>query len=75
MKQMVAYMNHPLLQWVVVVKPEGLDLDTNSLPIEEEGKMRLKNVSSLREALDYVRETATAVDWSLANMAFFPNYE
>jgi hypothetical protein len=72
MKQMVPYMNHPLLRWVVVVKPEDLELDTASLPVEHEGAGWLKNVASLGEALGYLRQTATDVRWQQADSTFFP---
>jgi hypothetical protein len=75
MKQMVSYMNHPLLRWVVVVKPETLILDTSSLPIEKEGETQLKNVSSLREAIRYLRETTSGLEWGQADVTFFPNTE
>ncbi len=73
MKHMVPYMDHPLLRWVVVVKPESLALDTSSLPIEKEGETQLKNVSSLREAISYLRETSSGVKWEQADVTFFPN--
>jgi hypothetical protein len=73
MKQMVSFMNNPLLRWVVVVKPQHLVLDTNSLPIEQEGETQLKNVSSLQEAMGYLREVAPDLQWQRADEAFFPN--
>ena len=75
MKQMVSYMNHPLLRWVVVVKPENMTLNTDSLAIEQDGNTLLKNVSSLREAISYLQDTITDVDWQIADMKFFPNYD
>ena len=73
MRQMVPYMSHPLLRWVVVVKPETLALDTDSLPIETVGESCLKNVASLTEAMQYLRSEAPALAWDQANRAFFPN--
>ncbi|MCP4543169.1 MAG: hypothetical protein GY832_39145 [Chloroflexi bacterium] len=75
MKQMVPYMSHPLLRWVVVVKPESLALDTSDLPVEKDGQLRLKNVSSLTEAIDFLREMAPEVQWQQADETFFPNAE
>ncbi len=72
MKQMVPYMNHPLLRWVVVIKPEQLVVNTEDLPIEQEGETRLKNVSSLAEALTYLRQTIENLHWHQADTAFFP---
>jgi hypothetical protein len=72
MKQMVPYMNHPLLRWVVVIKPNHLALDTASLPVEQEGSAQLKNVASLEEAIRHLRQTTTNVQWQQANMTFFP---
>jgi hypothetical protein len=75
MKQMVPYMNHPSLRWVVVVRPESLALDTSDLSIEKDGQLRLKNVSSLPEAIDFLREMAPEVQWQQADATFFPNAE
>lgn len=72
MKQMVPYMNHPLLRWVVVVKPEHLAFDTDSLPIEQQGAAQLKNVASLEEAIRHLRQTTTDVQWHQADATFFP---
>jgi hypothetical protein len=72
MKQMVPYMNHPLLRWVVVIKPEHLALDTASLPVEQEGATQLKNVASLEEAIRHLRQTTIDVQWQQADMTFFP---
>ena len=72
MKQMVPYMNHPLLRWVVVIKPNHLVLDTASLPVEQEGSAQLKNVASLEEAIRHLRQTTTNVQWQQANVTFFP---
>lgn len=72
MQQMVPYMNHPLLRWVVVVKPEQLNLDTESLPIEQAGQTRLKNVATLAEGISYLRQVAGDIPWQQANEAFFP---
>lgn len=73
MKQMVPYMNHPQLRWVIVVKPTNLNLDTENLPIEQEGETSLKNVSSLPEAISFLHQQTDDIDWSLADTAFFPN--
>ncbi len=73
MKQMVPYMNHPLLRWVVVIKPQQLAIDTESLPIEQEGETRLKNVSSLAEGLGFLRQVAAGLDWQQADRGFFPD--
>lgn len=71
-KQMAPFMNHPLLRWVVVVKPERLALDTDSLPVEHEGATRLKNVASLEEAINHLQQVTAEVQWQQADVAFFP---
>ena len=71
MKQMAPFMNHPLLRWVVVIKPEHLALDTESLPIERDGATQLKNVSSLKEALGHLRQATSGVQWHRADEMFF----
>jgi hypothetical protein len=71
MKQMVPYMNHPLLRWVVVVKPEQLALDTNSQPVQQDGATQLKHVASLEEAIGHLRQATTDVQWHQADVTFF----
>lgn len=73
MKEMVSFMNHPMLRWVIVVKPASLDLDTSKLPIEQSGKTQLKNVSSLPEAINHLQATTIGVVWEKADATFFPN--
>jgi len=75
MKEMVNYMNHPRLRWVVVVKPVSLALDTSSLPIEQMGETRLKNVSSLPEAINYLQANTSGIIWEKADATFFPDAE
>ncbi len=67
MKQMVPYMDHPFLRWVVVVKPQNLALNTSELPMEQEKKIQLKNVSSLPEAIEFLRKTVDDVQWQQAD--------
>lgn len=73
MKKMVTYMNHPRLQWVVVVKPAALVLDTNGLSIEQIGETRLKNVASLQEAINYLQATTSGIAWEKMDASFFPD--
>ncbi len=73
MQQMVPFMNHPLLRWVVVIKPEQLVLNVENLPIEQAGDIRVKNVSSLSEGLRYLRQTTEDLHWHQADLAFFPD--
>ena len=73
MKQMVPYMNHPLLRWVVVVKPEALDLDTAQLPSEQEEQTQLKTVASLAEAFAFLRQVVDEAHWQQADTSFFPH--
>jgi len=73
MKQMVPYMSHPSLRWVVVVKSEVLSLDTSALPVEQDGQTQLKNVSTLAEAISFLREIAADLHWEKADTTFFPN--
>ena len=72
MKEMVSFMNHPLLRWVVVVKPARLDLDTSRLPIEQIEKTQLKNVSSLPEAIVHLRAVTNDIMWETAVATFSP---
>ncbi len=73
MVQMVPYATHPLLRWIIVVKPESLSLDAASLPVEENGGKHLKNVASLPEAIEFLMKMAPEVEWQRADANFFPN--
>lgn len=73
MQQMVPYMRHPFLRWVVVVKPEQLGIATASLAIEQEGETLLKNVATLAEGINHLRQVAGHLAWQQANEAFFPH--
>ncbi len=73
MKQAVPYMNHPFLRWIVTVKPQKLTLNISDLPIEQDGQTCLKNVADLPEALKFLRETVSEVQWQYADAAFFSN--
>ena len=75
MKQMVPYVNHPQLKWIVVIKPESLVTDTDSLPIEKDGSQSLKNVASLPEALEFLMAERPEIGWERAASDFFPNSE
>ena len=75
LKQMVPYVNHPELKWIVVVKPENLVTDIDSLPIEADGSQRLKNVASLPEALEFLMAERPEIGWERAASGFFPNSE
>jgi hypothetical protein len=75
MQYMVPYMNHPNLRWVLVVKPEQLEQDVSTLPVEQEGRVQLKNVSTLPEAFDFLQTLIPESEWRQANTTFFPNTE
>ncbi len=73
MQAMVSFMSHPMLRWVVVIKPANLELDTSNLPIEQMGKTQLKNVTSLPEAIDHLQTVTSGIMWETADATFFPN--
>lgn len=73
MQAMMPYMTHPMLRWVIVVKPKSLELETAQLPIEQSGDVRLKNVSSLQEAFHHLQSTVGDIAWDQADSSFFPD--
>jgi hypothetical protein len=73
MKQAVPYMNHPFLRWIIAVKPQKLTLNVSDLPIEKDGQARLKNFTDLPEAIKFLRETVTEIQWQYSDATFFPN--
>jgi len=73
MKQAIPYMNHPFLRWIAVIKPQNLTLNVSDLPIEKDGLVCLKNFTDLPEAIKFLRETVSEVQWEDSDAAFFPN--
>jgi hypothetical protein len=71
MQQMVPYMNHPSLRWILVVKPEHLPIETSALPVEQEGQVQLKNVASLTEAFGFLQTLISEKLWQQAKTTFF----
>jgi hypothetical protein len=64
---------HPFLHHIVIVKPNHLELIINETLIEKRGSAYLKNVSSIHEALDFVRQTIPELNQDKMDIHFFDN--
>tara|TARA_R110000868_G_scaffold411291_1_gene702873 strand:- start:1594 stop:2022 length:429 start_codon:yes stop_codon:yes gene_type:complete len=62
---------HPLLSYIVIVKPNHLELRINETVIENREGKYLKNVSSIHEALDFVRQTIPELHQGKMDIHFF----
>ena len=62
---------HPLLDHIVIVKPNHLELGTNETLIEKRESTTLKNVSSIHEALDFLRQTVPELNQGKMDLHFF----
>ncbi|WP_300666318.1 hypothetical protein [Fluviicola sp.] len=62
---------HPLLNHIVIVKPNHLELRPNETFIEKRGRVTLKNVASIHEALDFLRQTIPELNQGKTDIHFF----
>lgn len=64
-------LRHPLLNHVVIVKPTHLVVRINETLIEKRGSTSLKNVSSIDEALDFLRQILPGLNPGQMDTRFF----
>lgn len=64
---------HPLLNHIVIVKPNHLELSINETFIEKRESTYLKNVSSIQEALDFLGHTIPELNQGKMDVHFFDN--
>ena len=66
-------LRHPLLNHIVIVKPNHLDLMINETVIEKWERTYLKNVSSIQEALNFLRLAIPELNKAKMDSHFFDN--
>ncbi|KQC00839.1 hypothetical protein [Pedobacter sp. Hv1] len=64
---------HPFLDHIVIVKPNHLELRINETPIEKRKSTYLKNVSSIQEALNFLRQAIPELSQAKMDSHFFDN--
>lgn len=64
---------HPLLDHIVIVKPNHLELRINETLIEKRESTSLKNVSSVKEALNFLRQAIPELNQAKMDIYFFAN--
>lgn len=62
---------HPLLNHIVIVKPNHLELRIHETLIEKRASTYLKNVTSIDEALDFLRQTIPELNQGKIDSHFF----
>lgn len=64
---------HPLLNHIVIVKPNHLELKINETFMEKRKSTYLKNVSSIHEALDFLSQKIPELNQGKMDIHFFDN--
>lgn len=62
---------HPLLHYIVMVKPNHLELRSDDTLIEKRESTYLKNVSSIQEALNFLRQAIPELSQAKIDSHFF----
>jgi hypothetical protein len=73
LQQSSPLLSHPLLQYIVIVKPQHIELQPEHLALETRHGIHLKNVASIGEAIEYVGRMSTDGDMADMDTSFFPN--
>ena len=69
LRAMSPFLNNTMLRWIIIIKPEHLSIKNNT-EIEHSDMIRLKNVSTIEEAVLFMNEnhiTDEPID-----LSFFP---
>jgi len=64
---------HPLLNHIVIVKPNHLELSISETLIEKRESTSLKNVSSVQEALNFLQQAIPELNQAKIDIHFFDN--
>lgn len=65
-------LSHPLLRYVVIVKPNHLTLGTSNMDVEASKDVLLKNVSTVREGMDFLIRQGVVSGFEAGDFGFFP---
>lgn len=71
MLQAMPMLNHPELGWMVMILPEAIKDQAETMPIQTSGHIQLKYVGSLDSAMLHLSNEDDSIDWSVQDRGFF----
>lgn len=72
-RQAAPYTNNPLLQHIVMIKPEQMEGSANHLPSYTDDHLTLTYVDTLMDAENFLKAKDHDIRWHEAESDFFPN--
>ena len=73
LQAMSPFLQHPLLKYLVVVKPLHLTLNEEQAQIQEANGVLLKNVSGIEEGMNFLKKNQALSGITAPDPQFFPN--
>jgi hypothetical protein len=71
LQQFSAFLRHPFLNYIIIVKPDGLKLESDQIEVEEKNGVFLKNAATVPEAFDFLNEVIPDLDKDQIDSLFF----
>ncbi len=71
MQRFAPFLQDPRLQWIVVIAPEQIAIDVDTLPVEQEGRLSLKNVKSVDDAISHLLSVDSSLQATDFDKIFF----
>ena len=72
-RQAAPYTNTPLLQHIIMIKPEQMEGSANHLPSYTDEHLTLTYVDTLTDAVTFLKNEDPEIRWHEAESDFFPN--
>ena len=72
-RQAAPYTNNPLLQHIIMIKPEQMQGSANELPSYTDDHLTLTYVDSLEDAVNLLKAQDDDLRWHEVDSDFFPN--
>lgn len=70
--QLSPLLHHPYLRYIVIIKPDHLDLGTAHGTLQKQALVSLQNVSSVQEGLSFLAQNVNDMDVATIDFGFFP---
>jgi len=70
LQQFSPFLRHPFLNYIIIVKPDGLKLESGQIGVEEKNGISLKNVGTVPEAFDFLNEVIPDLDKGQIDLGF-----
>lgn len=72
-RQAAPYTNTPLLQHIIMIKPEQMEGSANNLPSYTDDHLTLTYVDTLGDAVNFLKAEDQEIRWHESESDFFPN--